>query len=81
MRDYSELDDAILRFLENRDKHPTNSGDLMVIARRLTMGEPWWRLIDRRMQALRKAGRIRFDRTATNRTHGWVVLPAQEAQP
>ena len=74
MKDYSELDDAIERFLLFRDGHPTGSHLLARIARHFGIGEPS-RLIDRRMQALRNAGRIRVDRAATNRAHGWVVLP------
>lgn len=74
--DYTEIDNAICRFLETSDGHPTNNDLLCAMAERITGGEPW-RLIDRRMQALRKSGQIKFlgrKRSDFNRKmHGWVV--------
>lgn len=74
--DYTELDDAICHFLATCDGHATNSDSLCQMAAQITGGEPW-RLIDRRMQAMRKSGRIKFMGNARNnpsgRRHGWLV--------
>lgn len=75
--DYRELDDAICAFLAERDGHPTISCNLCKLAEKFTNGEPW-RLIDRRLQVLRKSGRIEFTGRGRNasskRLHGWTVL-------
>jgi hypothetical protein len=69
-----ELDWLIWRDLRDQDGHPTNSPVLVAAA-----GERW-RRIDSRMQAMRKAGRVRFHkgpgpgRPAHVRAHGWEVL-------
>ena len=48
------------------------NSDLEALAKPLADGlhSPAWRVIDRRLQSLRKAGRIAFDRKT-----GWRVLP------
>jgi hypothetical protein len=75
--DYSNLDDAICKFLATKDGHPANSSILLDIAGTYPLGGSTWRLIDRRMQAMRKAGRIKFVGNGKNnpsgKTHGWVA--------
>ena len=72
-----ELDWLIWRDLRDHDGHPTNSAVLVAAAG----GK--WRRIDSRMQAMRKAGRIRRhrgprganpNRPAYVRSHGWEAL-------
>jgi hypothetical protein len=57
--DYTQLDHAICKWLSCYHSQPTNNDQLCQMAAELTSGEPW-RLIDRRMQAMKKAGRIEF---------------------
>ena len=74
---YKELDDAICGHLAMRpDVHPIYSG-LLAIAAAAELGrdrphddDKEWRLIDRRLQALKKAGRIRYERPR------WVLVSA-----
>jgi len=83
---YDDLDSAICSFLATRDGHPTNNSALLDLARQAMPGCLTWRLIDRRMIAMRKAGRIKFVGNGKNnpsgKTHGWVVcapcITAQE---
>lgn len=80
--DYSKLDDAICEFIANKDGHPTNSSTLEDIAAKYVFRKFAWRLIDRRMVAMRKAGRIKFVGNGKNnpsgKSHGWVVcIPDQ----
>ena len=69
-----ELDWLVWRDLRDRDGHPTNSHVLVAAAG----GK--WRRIDSRMQAMRKAGRLRYHQGAEGRSvahvraHGWEVL-------
>ena len=69
-----ELDWLIWRHLRDHDGHPTNNADLV------TAAGGNWRRIDSRIQAMRRAGRIRFHQRATGRrpahvrAHGWEVL-------
>ena len=66
-----ELDWLIWLSLRDRDGHPTNSHVLVAAAG----GK--WRRIDSRMQAMGKAGRLRFHEgrsVAHVRAHGWEVL-------
>ena len=76
-KDYKNLDDAICQFLATKDGHPTNSSALLELAGTRNSGSSDWRLIDRRMVAMRKAGRIKFVGNGKNnpsgKTHGWVV--------
>jgi hypothetical protein len=77
MQDYSALDDAICRFLEANDGHPTNNSALCEIAGKYAPSNVAWRLVDRRMQAMKKSGRIAFVGRGRNnpsgRSHGWIV--------
>ena len=74
MTDYTDLDDAICEFLSRFDGHPTNSDRLTELAG----GK--WRTVDARMQAMKKAGRIRWHGRAQQkhppgvRRHGWEVI-------
>ncbi len=69
-----ELDWLVWRHLRDQDGHPTNSPALLAAAG----GK--WRRIDSRIQAMSKAGRLRFHRGAEGRSvahvraHGWEVL-------
>ena len=72
-----ELDWLIWRFLRDCDGHPTNNADLVAAAG--GQSHP----IKARIQAMRKAGRIRWhcgprganpNRPAHVRSHGWEVL-------
>jgi len=76
-QDYVDLDDAICRFLATKNDHPCNSSILLDLAGTYSCRSEGWRLIDRRMQAMRKAGRIKFVGNGKNnpsgKTHGWVV--------
>jgi hypothetical protein len=67
-----ELDSLIWHFLRDCDGHATNDAALVAAA------GGRWRRIDSRMQAMRKAGRIRFGRWRRwqpyLRAHGWEVL-------
>lgn len=66
--DYTKIDNAICEHLEARRGHPTNSYSLCHMAAQITGGKPW-RLVDRRMQAMRKAGRLDYDK----HTRRWQV--------
>jgi hypothetical protein len=79
--DYSELDDAICKFLANNDGHPTNNSTLEGLAAKTintAKRQQPWRIIDRRMTAMRKAGKIKFVGNGKNnpssKSHGWVVI-------
>jgi hypothetical protein len=69
-----ELDWLIWHFLRDRDGHATNNAALVAAAG----GK--WRRINSRIQAMRKAGRLRFHRRTESRwparirAHGWEVL-------
>ena len=83
---YQELDAAICDYVARRAGHPIYSSVLEGIARRLAaanrvpLQEPW-RLIDRRMQSLRKAGRLAYERKTGGGSGVWrVVAPAREIE-
>jgi len=71
-----ELDGLIWHALRDRSQHPTNCKDLIAAAGGLRLVGR----IDRRMQVMRNAGRIRLYRgpaeyrPAHFRAHGWEVL-------
>ena len=73
MTDFTALDDEICVYLSKQHGHATNSTQLIEIA-----GS--WRLIDRRMQAMRKAGRIKWHGRGSKKhppgvkAHGWEVI-------
>jgi hypothetical protein len=87
--DFSELDDAICRFLLTSDGHPSNSSELQRIAINFT--SCWYlmhlsplgqatvlqNLINRRKAAMRRQGRIKFVGRGKNnpsgKSHGWIV--------
>jgi len=74
---YKELDDAICAHIAISGKHPIYSGLLLNMAatelgRSTDHGdEKEWRLIDRRLQALKKAGRVEYARLPAR----WVLVP------
>ena len=78
---YKTLDDAILGQLEREPwSHPIYVVSIAIIAahelgRDTTHGdEKEWRLIDGRLQALKKAGRLRYVHDAGVKPH-WQVTP------
>lgn len=83
---YQMLDDAICAHIAKGYGHPTNSSALETIARPLLASNNRpspgvaWRLIDRRMQAMRKAGRLVYERTKAGGGHGrWRVGEASNS--
>jgi hypothetical protein len=78
MSAYRDLDDAICAYLsEWHGTHPIYSQALGTIAAQ-ELGREYsfsdskvWRLIDRRLQALRKAGRIKYVRGTSQK---WVAV-------
>lgn len=78
---YKELDDAICEHIAALPwRHPIYSQKLLLMAaseigRDVTESdEKVWRLIDRRLQALRKAGVLKHERASLNGVGGWRVL-------
>lgn len=65
MSKYEKLDSAILEYIElHSGKTPANSMMLVDIAREVNGYVPsmvYWRIVDRRTQALRKAGKIKYE--------------------
>jgi hypothetical protein len=81
MSAYRVLDDTICAYLEREPGlHPMYSGVLMLLAakelgREQSIGdEKEWRLIDRRLQAMRRAGRVQHVREKGIRPR-WEVVP------
>lgn len=77
---YQVLDDAICELIRSGRGQPTNSSALEELARPLlaTNRTPFpvaWRLIDRRMQSMRKAGRIVYGK-ADKHGSRWRVVDA-----
>ena len=78
---YQVLDDAICAHIAAGLGHATNSSALEAIARPLLASNktPFpvaWRLIDRRMQTMRKAGRLVYERTKGGGHGRWRVVDA-----
>ena len=78
---YKELDDAICVFIGQGRGHPIYSQELDCIARPLLASNktPFpvsWRLIDRRMQAMRKSGRLVYERIKGGGHGKWRVSDA-----
>ena len=78
---YHELDSAICAHIATGFGHATNNSELEAIARPLlaTNKTPFpvaWRLIDRRMQNMRKAGRLVYERMQGARHGRWRVVDA-----
>ena len=81
---YERLDAAICAHLRTGRGAPTNSSALEAIARELlesgTGGRaPFpvaWRMIDRRMRAMRKAGRIVYGKPIPPHMARWRVVDA-----
>lgn len=78
---YHALDTAICGHIAREGGHPIYSSILASIARPLlaknkTPFPEEWRLIDRRMQAMRKAGRLEYVRKKGGGPGGWQVVDA-----
>jgi hypothetical protein len=71
--DYTNLDDAILAVVASGGPVAFHSLSCRVAAHSDEYAEndnaPGWRIVDRRLQALRKAGKIRHQ----HKPEGWVV--------
>jgi hypothetical protein len=70
--DYTNLDSAILaRVAKGCVSFTALSGSVSKESDALAKNDPApaWRIVDRRLQALRKAGRIRYQR----KPEGWVL--------
>lgn len=83
---YAEMDRAIREHIARGEGHPIYNNALWDIAKPLlsTNRTPFpeeWRLIDRRMQAMRKAGLLEYDRQKRGKKSGcetgWRVVNAQ----
>lgn len=80
MNDWTKLDDAICEHIQSGKGHPTNSTALAEIARESITenklsAKVAWRVIDRRIQAMKKAGRIELSRRAGSGSRWRVVIP------
>ena len=78
---YQAMDDAICAHIAAGRGHATNSSALEAFARPLLASNrtPFpvaWRLIDRRMQTMRKAGRLVYERTKGGGHGRWRVVDA-----
>lgn len=78
--DYTSLDAALIRLIKSGK---TQFGMLVdsrllrgLTAPFVTANSPEWRVIDRRLQALRRAGRIRFSRI----NGAWEVIAKEVGQ-
>ena len=75
---YDELDRAIVKHLQESLQHPIYASTLLHLASELLALPPEhiedyaWRLIDRRLQALRRLGSVSYSRQAGS-GHGWIV--------
>lgn len=84
MSRYAELDEAIVGYIARNRKNPMHSsavGKLSAeaLGRDSEHGdEKEWRLIDRRLQAIRKAGRIKYEKATINGAGGWRVVDDNE---
>jgi hypothetical protein len=83
MTDFQELDDAICRHIQSGNPcHPTNSDMLEGIARTMCSNSGTaWRLIDRRLQAMRKSGRLVYAAADGGRKRWSVVEEPQVETP
>jgi len=73
---YHALDAAICEHIRAGCGHPTNNSELEEVARPLLVKSfslPW-RLITRRMQTMRRAGRIAYERKRGGGHGRWVVV-------
>jgi hypothetical protein len=80
--DYSKLDDAICEFIANSYIHPKDSDGLEDMATAFVFRKFARGLIESRMKAMRKAGRIKYvgngKNNSSGKSHGWVVcIPDQ----
>lgn len=78
---YQVLDDAICWHIKYSLGHPSASSSLAAIARQLLASNktPFpvaWRLIDRRLQVMRKNGRIVYEHTKGVGRRRWRVTDA-----
>ncbi len=71
-QDFSALDDAICEVIASNSVHPTNSSRLQtIVVNEFKPKGDWWRLVDRRLQAMRKTGRLVYSNTGRGKR--WKV--------
>lgn len=82
-KNYLKLDDAIINHLTDHPGHHPIYAPALILEASLALGrsevirdDAAWRLIDRRLQALKKSGKIGYVKS----THQWMVLPQVESQ-
>lgn len=86
---YQRLDDAICEHIRAGGCHPTQSMALVAIVREMAdagqimigrRSPVYWRVIDRRMQAMRKAGVLTYEKSAWGGPAQWRVAdrPAEQ---
>lgn len=74
--DYTELDKAILSKISDGQVTFPGICNAVELQTRpfVSFTSPGWRIVDRRLQALRKAGKIKYQR----KPEGWVVCEVPE---
>ncbi len=76
--DFSALDDAICEVIHADSVHPTNASRLQtIVVNDFAPKGNWWRLVGRRLQAMRKSGRLLYSNTGRGKR--WTVAVAQPA--
>jgi chorismate mutase len=79
MSKFAQLDDSVCDYIRrNPGRSPHNAKQLQDMAAGVlglphSVNEQSWRLIDRRLQAMRKAGRIKYARASLSGVGGWSV--------
>ncbi len=79
--DYTKLDNLIIAAIKagKRQMFQIDTGSVEEEAKRRTPRQSdAWRTTERRLQALRRAGRIRYARAADPDQSGWIIV--QEAR-
>ena len=73
-KDFAALDEAIMLHIKRSIVHPMYAADLREMAYAISPNSLEFRTIDRRIQAMRKAGKIRYVRDSTGRKAEWQVI-------
>lgn len=79
---YQRLDEAIIKHIrEKKPGHPVNNMALVVIVNEMAAAGDIsatvsWRVIDRRLQAMRRAGVLSFEKGADGGPAEWRVVEA-----
>lgn len=80
MKDFKELDEAIVNHVLTNSLHPIYS-EVLLRAAAAILNEPesprsekQWRLIDRRLQSMRRSGKLKYDRKVESGHGQWTVM-------